>query len=117
MSASCAAAPGASSARASKIKSRFVRRRIAPFRFGQNSDAGLLHHFLQDRYEGSENLCLGGRASPSSWTAGVAMHEFMAANGRPDSGALSMTKTLAMFALALGVAGAPALAYVYDGCM
>jgi hypothetical protein len=45
------------------------------------------------------------------------MLEFMAAKGRPDSGGLSMTKTLAMLALAFCVAGAPALAYADDACM
>jgi hypothetical protein len=45
------------------------------------------------------------------------MLEFMAATGRPDSGDLSMTKTLVMVALALGIAGAPALAYADDACM
>jgi hypothetical protein len=44
------------------------------------------------------------------------MLEFMAAKGRPDSGDLSMTKTLAMFVLALGIAGVPALAYADDAC-
>jgi hypothetical protein len=62
-------------------------------------------------------LYLGGRAYPSSPPAGVAMLEFMAAKGRPDSGGLSMTKTLAMLALAFCVAGAPALAYADDACM
>jgi hypothetical protein len=41
----------------------------------------------------------------------------MAAKGRPDSGDLSMTKTLALVALALCLAGAPALAYADDACM
>jgi type IV secretory pathway TrbL component len=45
------------------------------------------------------------------------MLEFMAAKGRPDSGDISMTKTLALVALALGIAGAPALAYADDACM
>jgi hypothetical protein len=45
------------------------------------------------------------------------MLEFMAAKGRPDSGDLSMTKTLAMVALALGIAGFPALASADDACM
>jgi hypothetical protein len=42
------------------------------------------------------------------------MLEFMAAKGRPDSGDMSMTKTIALVALALGLAGAPALAYADD---
>jgi hypothetical protein len=45
------------------------------------------------------------------------MLDFMAAKGRPDSGGLSMTKTLALVALALSVAGAPTLAYADDACM
>jgi hypothetical protein len=45
------------------------------------------------------------------------MLEFMAAKGRPDSGELSMTKTFALVALALGLAGIPALAYADDACM
>jgi hypothetical protein len=45
------------------------------------------------------------------------MLDFMAAKGRPDSGGLSMTKTLALVAVALSVAGAPALAYADDACM
>jgi hypothetical protein len=35
------------------------------------------------------------------------MLDFMAANGRPDSGDYAMTKTFALVALALGIAGAP----------
>jgi hypothetical protein len=42
---------------------------------------------------------------------------FMAATGRPDSGDISMTKTFALVALSLGLAGAPALAYADDACM
>jgi hypothetical protein len=45
------------------------------------------------------------------------MLEFMAAKGRPDSGEISMTKTLALVALSLGLAGVPALAYADDACM
>jgi hypothetical protein len=45
------------------------------------------------------------------------MLEFMAAKGRPDSGDHAMTKTLALVALTLGLAGAPALAYADDACM
>jgi hypothetical protein len=45
------------------------------------------------------------------------MLDFKAATGRPDSGEISMTKTFAMVALALGLAGAPALAYAQDACM
>jgi hypothetical protein len=45
------------------------------------------------------------------------MLDFMAASGRPDSGEISMTKTFAMVALALGLAGVPALAYADDACM
>jgi hypothetical protein len=45
------------------------------------------------------------------------MLDFMAANGRPDSGDYAMTKTFALVALALGIAGAPALAYADDACM
>jgi hypothetical protein len=41
----------------------------------------------------------------------------MAANGRPDSGDHAMTKTYALVALALGIAGTPALAYADDACM
>jgi hypothetical protein len=45
------------------------------------------------------------------------MLDFMAANGRPDSGDHAMTKTFALVALAFCVAGAPALAYADDACM
>jgi hypothetical protein len=45
------------------------------------------------------------------------MLDFLAANGRPDSGDHAMTKTFALVALALGIAGAPALAYADDACM
>src|SRR5271154_5372853 len=45
------------------------------------------------------------------------MLDFMAANGRPDSGDHAMTKTFALIALALCVAGVPALAYADDACM
>jgi hypothetical protein len=41
---------------------------------------------------------------------------FMAAKGRPDSEIEPMTKTLALVALALGLAGAPTLAYAEDAC-
>jgi len=44
------------------------------------------------------------------------MLEVMAAKGRPDSGDISMTKTLVLVTLALGIAGAPALAYAQDAC-
>jgi hypothetical protein len=47
----------------------------------------------------------------------VVMLEFMAAKGRPESGDISMTKTLALVALALGLAGVPALVYADDACM
>jgi hypothetical protein len=40
-----------------------------------------------------------------------------AAKGPPDSGEKAMIKTLALFAVALGIAGAPALAYADDACM
>jgi hypothetical protein len=38
-------------------------------------------------------------------------------NERPDSGERSMTKTLALAALALCIAGAPTLAFADDACM
>ena len=41
----------------------------------------------------------------------------MAAKGRPESEVYAMIKTLALVALALGVAGAPALAYADDACV
>jgi hypothetical protein len=44
------------------------------------------------------------------------MVEMMAAKGRSDSGDYAMTKTLALVTLALGLAGAPALAYADDAC-
>jgi hypothetical protein len=45
------------------------------------------------------------------------MVAMMAAKGRSDSGDYVMTKTLALVTLALGLAGAPALAYADDACM
>ena len=45
------------------------------------------------------------------------MVAFVAVNGRPDSGDISITKTLALVVLALGLAGVPALAYADDACM
>jgi hypothetical protein len=45
------------------------------------------------------------------------MLDFMAANGQPDSGDHAMTKRFALVALALGITGAPALAYADDACM
>src|SRR5271154_3331851 len=109
MRPSCATAPSASSDRASKIKSRYVRRRIAPFRFGQGFEAGAFAAFRRRLICGPPLKGSPGGLSPAA--ACAVMVAFMAVNGRPDSGDHAMTKRFALVALALCVAGAPALAY------
>jgi hypothetical protein len=75
-----------------------------------------VQHFLQDRYAPRQNLYLGAQVNLSPPRFRVVMLDFMVAPGRPDSGEISMTKTFALVALALGLAGAPALAYAQDAC-